>query len=116
MLITLIFEVVNAACSINEAKQQWNEGILVKSREEFIEKTINAVVMALSRSSCSIGGMIVGQFFIPVPFVGSVIGLLLGTLAGHYAGKGFSKLISSPIAAFIDKCMSKNQSLQTKED
>ena len=116
MVFTVLIEVAIAAYTIYQAKKQWNERILIESREQFIEKTISVLVLALFRSGCSIGGMFLGQCVIPIPFLGSFIGLLAGTLVGHLAGKGISKICSSHLAAATDKRMSEYQSLKTKQD
>lgn len=116
VVFTVLIEFANAAYSIYQAKQKWNKGKLIQSREKFIENTISALVLALSRSGYSIGGMFLGQCVIPIPFLGSVIGLLVGTLVGHLAGEGISEICSSHLAAAIDKRMSEYQSLKTKQD
>lgn len=101
--LTAVIEIGIAAHTIYEAKQKWNEGTLISSREEFIKEIIDAIVLALSRSGASIGGMIIGQCFIPIPFVGSFVGLLVGTLVGHIFGKGISQSCSSYLASAVDK-------------
>ena len=116
MVFTVLIEIANAAYSIYEAKEQWKEGILIQSREEFIEKTIGAFMLALARSGFSIGGMFLGQCFIHVPFLGSVIGLLVGTLVGHLVGNKISEISSSYIAAAIDKRILEYKILETKQD
>ena len=103
MTFTLLFEIVNAVYSIYEAKQKWNEGNLIKTREEFIKEVIDTVLLALSRSGFSIAGMFLGQCLIPIPFVGSFIGLLIGTLFGHFAGKGLSETCTIYLASAVNK-------------
>ena len=116
MVFTVLIEIANAAYSIHQAKEQWKEGILIQSREEFIEKTIGVLMLAFTRSDFSIGGMFLGQCVIPVPFLGSVIGLLAGTLVGHLAGNKISEFSSSYIAAAIDKRILEYKILETKQD
>ena len=112
MVIALIIEVVYAGYTIYQANEQWKEGILIESREKFIENIINALVLALSRSGSSIGAMFLGQCVIPIPF----LGVLAGTLVGHLAGKQISGIVSPYLAAAIDKCITEFQSLKTKQN
>ena len=100
---TALIEIGNAAYEIYLAKQKWNNGLLIKSRKEFIQVVIDAVLLALSRCGFTIGGMIIGQCVIPIPFVGSVIGMLVGTLVGHIAGKSISGISSPYLAVAVDK-------------
>ncbi|XP_028408482.1 uncharacterized protein LOC114531039 [Dendronephthya gigantea] len=99
---TLVFEIGNAVYSIYEAKQKWNEGNLIKTREDFIKEVIDTVLLASSRSGSSIVGMFLGQCIIPIPFVGSFIGLLIGNLFGHFAGKGLAETCTKYLASAVD--------------
>ena len=72
---------------IKSAKQKWKEGIVIKTRKEFIKEVIDSVLSAHFRVGGSIGGMIVGQLLIPIPFLGGIIGAVLGYLTGHFASK-----------------------------
>ena len=105
MVSAALVEIGNAAYNIYLAKQKWNEGLLIKSRIEFIKEVVDIVLLALSRCGGTIAGMFVGQCLIPIPFVGSLIGLLLGTWAGHIGGKVIARNSSSFIASVVDKLM-----------
>ena len=76
---------------IMSAKQKWKEGIVIKTRKEFIKAVIDSVLPASFRAAGSIGGMIVGQLFIPIPILGGIIGAVLGSLSGHFTSKLFTK-------------------------
>lgn len=97
--VTVLIEFIYAAYSIGQAKKRWKEGILIKSREEFIEKVISVLVVFLSRCGCNIAGMLLGQIFIPIPFAGSIIGLLAGSIVGHYLGQRISEKYSPRLTA-----------------
>ena len=105
MVSTALIEIGNAAYNIYLAKQKWNEGLLIKSRIEFIKEVVDIILLALSRCGASIAGMFVGQCLIPIPFVGSFIGLLVGTLVGHIGGKVIARNSSSFLASVVDKLM-----------
>ena len=100
---TALIEIGNAAYKIYLAKQKWDDRLLIKSRKEFIQVVIDAVLLALSRCGFTIGGMIIGQCVIPIPCVGSVIGMLVGTLVGHIKGKCISGTSSPYLAGAVDK-------------
>jgi len=72
---------------IKSAKQKWKEGIVIKTRKEFIKEVIDSVLSAPFRAGGSIGGMIVGQLLIPIPVLGGIIGAVLGYLSGHCTSK-----------------------------
>ena len=86
-VVTLIVEAIMAGYDIRNAYKKWKDGVLIESREEFIEEVADIVQLALSRSGGSIGGMILGQVVIPIPILGGLIGALLGVFGGHVAGK-----------------------------
>jgi hypothetical protein len=100
---TALIEIGNAAYNIYLAKQKWDEGVLIKSSEQFIQVVIDEVIMALSRCGFTIGGMFIGQCVIPIPFFGSIIGLLAGMLVGHFGGKIISQAASPYLARAVDK-------------
>lgn len=110
--LSALVEIVIAAKSIYEAKKKWTEGVLITSRAGFIKEVTDAVMLALSRSGFSIGGMFIGSL-IPIPFVGSFIGLLIGTLIGHLTGKGLSVLGSEHIASVVDGLIAEERQMGT---
>jgi hypothetical protein len=97
-----LVEIGNAAYSIYLAKQKWDEGNVIKSRKEFIREVIDILILALSRCGFTIGGMFIGQCVIPIPFVGSLFGMLAGTLVGHVAGKVISEQSSPYLTEAVD--------------
>ena len=88
---------------IKSAKQKWKEGIVIKTRKEFIKEVIDSVLQGTFRAGGSIGGMIGGQLLIPIPVLGGVIGAVLGYLSSHFASKLFTKFgLTEFLAKHID--------------
>ena len=75
-------EVLIAGYDIYVAYDRW-DGILIKSRSEFIQRVLEIITTAVSRFGCGAFGAIIGQIFIPVPVVGAVIGNLVGAGVGE---------------------------------
>ncbi|XP_028408609.1 uncharacterized protein LOC114531153 [Dendronephthya gigantea] len=113
IVLSVLAESINAAKSIYDAREKWENGVLITSRAEYIKAVIEAVVLALIRSGFSIGGTLIGPL-IPIPFVGSYFGELIGTFAGHLVGKGFSKIISETIASCI--CMNDSEDKTNRDN
>ena len=86
-VVAIFAECFLAYREIKSAKQKWKEGIVIKTRKEFIKVVIDSVLSAPFRAGGSIGGMIVGQLLIPIPVLGGIIGAVLGYLSGHFASK-----------------------------
>ena len=100
--VTVIVEAFMAGNDIHNAYKKWNDGILIKSREEFIKEVTDIVMLALSRSGGSIAGMVVGQILIPIPVVGGLVGAVLGVLGGHVVGKFISERSNKTLACLIE--------------
>ena len=100
--VTVIVEAIVAIYDIYNEYKKWNDGILIKSREEFIKKVIDIVLLALSRSGGSIVGMIAGEILFPIPVVGGLVGAVLGVLGGHVVGKRMSKRSNKTLACLIE--------------
>ena len=107
VVTTAVMEIVQLAYTIYQAKKKLDEGVLIKSRMDFIKVVIDAIFLALSRCGASIGGMFIGQLLIPVPVVGGLIGMLVGTLVGHFGGKVIG-LCSPYLASGLDKHLKEN--------
>lgn len=100
--LAILIDTIVVGYEINQNHKKWKEGILIKSREEFTQKVTEAVMAGAGRLGCGIGGMILGQILIPVPFLGAIIGSLLGAGLGdllgrwvgrHYVGKGIGWIV-----------------------
>ena len=101
--VTVIVEAIMAGYDIRSAYKKWKDGILIKTREEFIKEVTNIVLLALFRSGGSIVGMVVGQVVIPIPTVlAGLVGAVLGVLAGHVIGKFLSKANTETLAHLIE--------------
>ncbi|KAJ7331236.1 hypothetical protein OS493_020018 [Desmophyllum pertusum] len=83
--VTLAVEAIMAGCDIRDAYKKWKGEVI--TLEKFIEQLVDILLLAVSRSGGSIGGMIYGQVVIPIPILGGFIGALLGVFSGHVAGK-----------------------------
>ena len=102
-VVSIFAECFLAYREIKSAKQKWKEGIVIKTRKEFIKEVIDSVLQGTFRAGGSIGGMIVGQLFIPIPVLGGVIGAVLGYLSGHCTSKLVSKFgLTEFLAEHID--------------
>ena len=86
-VVAIFAEAFLAYREIKSAKQKWKEGIVIKTRKEFIKEVIDSVLSAPFRAGGSIGGMMVGQLLIPIPVLGGIIGAVLGYLSGHCTSK-----------------------------
>ena len=72
---------------IRKAIKQREEGILIKTDEEFNAKIVEIVAKALGRVSCGIAGSIIGAAAVPVAApVASLVGGAIGAFVGHYVG------------------------------
>ena len=100
--VTVILEAVMAGNDIHNAYKKWDDGILIKSREEFIKEVTDIVLLAFSRSLGSIAGMVIGQILIPIPVVGGLVGAVLGVLGGHVVGKFISETSTKTLACLIE--------------
>ena len=95
---------------IKSAKQKWKEGIVIKTRKEFIKEVIDSVLSAPFRAGGSIGGMIVGQLLIPIPVLGGIIGAVLGYLSGHCTSKLLTEFgLTEFLAENIDNWLPPNK-------
>ena len=102
-LVTIFAEGYLAYREIKSAKQKWTEGIVIKTRKEFIKAVIESVLQATFRATGGIGGMMVGQLLIPIPILGGIIGAVLGSLLGHCTSKLFTKFgLTEVLAEHID--------------
>ena len=105
-IVAIFAEGYLAYREIKSAKQKWKEGIVIKTRKEFIKEVIDSVLQGTFRAGGSIGGMIVGQLFIPIPVLGGVIGAVLGYLSGHCTSKLVSKFgLTEFLAEHIDNLL-----------
>ena len=104
--VTVILEAVMAGNDIHNAYKKWDDGILIKSREEFIKEVTDIVLLAFSRSLGSIAGMVIGQILIPIPVVGGLAGAVVGVFGGHLLGKLVTKSGTKKLAHFIDSKIS----------
>ena len=101
--VSIFAECFLAYREIKSAKQKWKEGIVIKTRKEFIKEVIDSVLQGTFRAGGSIGGMIGGQLLIPIPVLGGVIGAVLGYLSSHFASKLFTKFgLTEFLAKHID--------------
>lgn len=100
--LTVAIEAIMAAYDIHKEYKKWKEGVLIKSREQFIAEVADKVILALSRSGGSIAGMIVGQLVIPVPILGGLLGALVGIFGGHLEGKFLSAKTKKALGQLID--------------
>ena len=101
-LVAIFAEGYLAYREIMSAKQKWMEGIVIKTRKEFIKAVVDGVLQGTFRAGGSIGGMIVGQL-IPIPILGGIIGAVLGSLLGHCTSKLFTKFgLTEFLAEHID--------------
>lgn len=105
VISTAVVEALMAGYNIHKEYKKWEDGVLVSSREKFIEEVVDNVILALSRIGGSVGGMIVGQVLIPVPILGGLVGALVGVFGGHLFGKSFSELIKEDLGQTIDAVM-----------
>ena len=102
-IVAIFAEGYLAYREIKSAKQKWKEGIVIKTRKEFIKEVIDSVLQGTFRAGGSIGGMIGGQLLIPIPVLGGVIGAVLGYLSSHFASKLFTKFgLTEFLAKHID--------------
>ena len=85
--VSIFAEAFLAYREIMSAKQKWKEGIVMTTRQEFIKEVIDSVLSAPLRAGGSIGGMTFGQFLIPIPVLGGIIGAAIGAFACDYTSK-----------------------------
>ena len=102
-IVAIFAEGYLAYREIKSAKQKWKEGIVIKTRKEFIKEVIDSVLQGTFRAGGSIGGMIGGQLLIPIPVLGGIIGAVLGYLSSHFASKLLTKFgLTEFLAEHID--------------
>ena len=101
--VTILVELFMLYKKIKESKRKWDDGLLITKRTGFIKEVIDAFISFLCRSGGSIGGMVLGQFFIPIPFVGAFVGMLLGTFTGDFLSKQIPEKYLSDTASGIDE-------------
>ena len=107
VVVAIFAECLLACREIKSAKQKWKEGIVIKTRKEFIKEVIDSVLQGTFRAGGSIGGMIVGQLLIPIPVLGGIIGAVLGYLSGHFASKQLTEFgLTEFLAEHIDNWLS----------
>ena len=104
--VAIIAEVILLCYDIYKAKDKWDKGVVIKSRKDFIKEVIDIVVSAFFRAGGSVGGMILGQFLIPIPVGGGIVGAVGGVVLGHWSAKlltetGLTERFSKRIDAFI---------------
>ena len=73
-----------AAYDIYNANEDLKAGNI--TQEEFNDAVGERVVGGVGRVAGSSTGAVVGQFLIPIPFVGGVVGGWVGAMAGRYGG------------------------------
>ena len=100
--LALAVDVACLAWSISDAKKKWDEGVLIKTRQEFIKEVVHLVILHVVRFGAFVAGCIIGQMVIPVPVFGGIVGILGGSLFGHWLGKGASYLFSESIASAVE--------------
>ena len=104
-----LMETIIAGYDIHRAHNEWKGrqnqpgGILIKSREEFIQKVTEIVTTGVSRFGFGTVGMMVGQTIIPVPILGGVIGALLGAGLGHCLGRWFGNYAGKAVLWIIEE-------------
>lgn len=101
--LTILAELCILCMKIKESKRKWDDGLLITKRKGFIKEIIDELIGFLCRSVGSIGGMYLGQFFIPIPFVGAFVGMLLGTFTGDFLSKQIPEKYLSDTASGIDE-------------
>ena len=105
--ITVLVEAIIAGYDIHSAYKKWQDGVLIKSREDFIQEVADKILLFLFRSGGTIAGMFVGQLLIPIPILGGLVGALVGGLFGHIIGKASSATIKETLARKIDSILAK---------
>ncbi|XP_022784481.1 uncharacterized protein LOC111325044 [Stylophora pistillata] len=106
---TVVAETIMAIWDIRKEYKKWRDGLLIKTRKEFIAEVVDRVILGLCRINGIIVGMIVGQIVIPIPVVGGLVGALVGTFGGDLVGKMVSAktnvkgALAQSIDALIDK-------------
>ena len=110
--ITTLVEAIMLCIRIKESKEKWDEGLLITKREEFIKEIVDASTGFSCRLGGSIGGMFIGQFFIPIPILGAVVGMLVGTFAGDFFAKQISKRSSECVASFLEKLIKEMENIK----
>ena len=109
-IVAIFAEGYLAYREIKSAKQKWKEGIVIKTRKEFIKEVIDSVFSAPFRAGGSIGGMIVGQLLIPIPVLGGIIGAVVGYLSGHCTSKLLTEFgLTEFLAEHVDNWLSPNK-------
>jgi hypothetical protein len=103
VVVSLVIDVACLVYGIWEATQKWRKGVLIKTREEFIEEVVGLVIKSWFRFVGSVAGMFIGQIFIPIPVVGAIVGILLGSGVGFGLGKFVSWSCSKRIASTLEK-------------
>lgn len=98
VISTAVVEVFMATYNIQKEYKNWEDGVLVSSREKFIEKVVDNVILAVSR----LGGSVGGQVLIPVPILGGLVGSLVGVFGGHLVGKSLSEFTKEALGQKID--------------
>ena len=111
---TMVIETIMAIVDIRKEYAKWRDGVLIKTRKEFIAEVVDKVILALFRIGGSIAGTIVGQIFILVPIVGGLVGALLGMFGGHLVGKWFSAQTKEAFGQAIDALINELDEMKAK--
>ena len=102
LAVALVLDVACLALSIWRAKKQWDKGILIRTRHEFIKEVVHAVILHFVRFGAGAVGFFIGQIFLPIPFVGGIVGGFVGSAIGHWLGKCISHARSEAIAFALE--------------
>ncbi len=102
LVVPLIVDLAFLVWRIWMAKQKWDEGVLIKTRQEFIKEVVHLVILHLVRSGLSVAGFLIFQLFVPIPYASGIVGMLVGGTIGHWLGKGISHARSEAIASALE--------------
>lgn len=87
--INLVLEGAAFGYNTHKAYKEYENGEI--NKKQFRAKVADAGCSSGIRFVCSSIGGVIGQFLIPVPFLGGLIGCTIGTILGHFLGKRASK-------------------------
>lgn len=107
-LVSILVEFCIACRDICDAKEKWDEGVLIKTKTEFIKAVIDSVVSAPIHVLGNVGGMLFGQIICPIPLVGGLLGAVVGYILGRCSAKlltefEFTESLADSIADCIQR-------------